>query len=551
MRIDSLLQTGLPASAVNISAVLRTLDIGDVIKARVLEIKANELILQLLDGTMFKAAAMADTGVTKGQLITLMVNGKNENQVFAEIVRNAANTPSQEQEIFKELLSLGLTPDEDKAEILKHLKLNNLPVNKEIINLAADAASKFKIGPEKAVFFIANDIEPTEENIRSLAQLAEGKLKIGAKLEELIKMLDDTAVLDNTVDESKAAVNAFKKELESLFIRVNSEKAESGLDAGRAVKGLYGEVPARLLSKDILNEDILSKYVLSRELLSRDILSRLADIALKFKGDPEKAVFFLAKDIQLPEKDIGFLIQPAAEESKIAARLEELVKMLDNTAMVDDKEADENKAAAVDAFKKELQNLLTKVNQEKFESGEKAKSLYENLLARLRDIKEALSSSNPSNVREIISRAEDLENSVKFLNSINSHSTYVQIPLIINDKTTTGELYILKRGPRRKKIDPERVSLLISLNTHSLGLVESLININKRNINLNIRAESERIIDFIKDNYVHLYNSLSDKGYKLVDVRYSLIDKGINILNAVESLEREFSIRGNSIDYRV
>lgn len=405
MKIDTLLQPGQMTNISNISDVLRRLNIGDVIRAQVLEAGTNELILKLFDGTVLAASTLTDTGASKGEFIDLMINNKNDKQVFLEIVRNnKANPDKLENEIVRQLMTLDINPDESNFEIARLLKSNNLPLDRQIFNKIADFTLKYKTDLQKVLFLITNNMEPVEKNIASLIQLVEGSLKIGAELDKIIKVLKDTS--NNEVKTSFTFLN----DLENLFLKVAPEELKSGLDV---------------------------------------------------------------------------------------------------------------------------------------------KNLYKDILVKLQIVKDELSTVNTPISKEILDRVDNLENSIRFLDDLNNHNAYIQVPLNLNDKNTTGELYVLKRGPKRKRIDPENTSLLISLNTQNLGLVESLINISKKNISINIRVENQTIIDFIKENYRYLYASLFEKGYKLVDARYSLIQKETNILNAEENLKKEFGENRRSVDYRI
>ena len=148
-------------------------------------------------------------------------------------------------------------------------------------------------------------------------------------------------------------------------------------------------------------------------------------------------------------------------------------------------------------------------------------------------------------------RVLSLKDNIEFVNDINRHSVYMQIPLNIMDSNTTGELYILKRDSKRKRIDPANVTVFLSLDTKSLGLVESLISINKKNISLNMRFENREVIDLFKESFQELYNSLQEMGYKLVDIKYRVIEEKVNLINANKALDSELNRFKKAIDFRI
>jgi hypothetical protein len=109
----------------------------------------------------------------------------------------------------------------------------------------------------------------------------------------------------------------------------------------------------------------------------------------------------------------------------------------------------------------------------------------------------------------------------------------------------------MKKDSKKKAIDPENVTMFISLDTVNLGKIDSLLNISKKNISLNMRLENAEIINFIKQNYKDLYYRLSEKGYKLVDVKYRLHGEEANIITVKEIVKKETQSNSISIDCRL
>ena len=83
------------------------------------------------------------------------------------------------------------------------------------------------------------------------------------------------------------------------------------------------------------------------------------------------------------------------------------------------------------------------------------KTIIKDLQQKLENLKDAVSTTNISSKEEILNKIDLIDNSMRFINEINNHNNYYQIPISIGDKNTTGELYILKRDSKKKKINPE------------------------------------------------------------------------------------------------
>ncbi|OPX42492.1 flagellar hook-length control protein FliK [Ruminiclostridium hungatei] len=158
----------------------------------------------------------------------------------------------------------------------------------------------------------------------------------------------------------------------------------------------------------------------------------------------------------------------------------------------------------------------------------------------------------PQTMREAAAAVvSNLESNINFINQLNNYSSYVQLPLSIFDRNTTGELYMLKKGSKNKKLDPENMTVLISLDTDNLGRVDTLLSVSRRNISTNFRLENSEVFPLLRDNHKMLYNSLLEKGFRLVDYTYRLMDEPISIVNFETEAKKEFLKSSSSIDITI
>jgi hypothetical protein len=165
-----------------------------------------------------------------------------------------------------------------------------------------------------------------------------------------------------------------------------------------------------------------------------------------------------------------------------------------------------------------------------------------------------LASISDSSVREVITQKIDvIENSARFINDLNNQHIYFQMPISSSDgKNRNAELFIMKRGSKRRKINPDDTTMFISLSTNNMGLVESLIHVNNKNISINIRAANNKILDFFKDGINNLHIELVQRGYKLSRITYTLSEKKLAASNAIKEANKIFQLKGRSVlDYRV
>ncbi len=579
MRIDSVVQDiqikNINTS--NLSEVLSRLNVGDIIHARVLEMSSNELALKLSDGITLSAATLADIDAKPGDMINLMVKAKNESQLVLETVKSNDLNPTAKSEnqgvnLQKELLSIGIKPEAKNIEIAKELKTNGLPINRENFDKVIDTVLKFKdISPAKAAFLLANNAEIEAKNISALNQLIDSRSKISFKLEEIFQgvneIKDEQSILNigkrfQIMNSGQAAQEAEASQNQNISKEIagsiESTKAE---EIVKAIKIAINQIENRELKIDSEIKNILTK-------LSQNI-NDLGDVGVKLSHNindlkqgaklPEKIAAFIEnefnkaflssnKDSIADSNQIKNLLLEAVRKTAIE-KLSGDIKRTD--VLINQNQHNITLEKAKSEIQKAFKSIFVKVDSENLKDEISAKNLYKDILGRLDVIREGIEGLNTQSKSELMNKLDSLDNNLRFMNSINNNSTYVQIPLSIWNRETTGELYVLKRDQKKKKIDPENVTMFISLNTGNLGKVDSLLNINKKSISINLRVENEDIIAFLKDNYKDLHKKLSEKGYKLTDIKYRLLEEEANILNIKDIVEKQSQGNRISIDYRL
>ncbi|MCX7746526.1 MAG: flagellar hook-length control protein FliK [Clostridia bacterium] len=517
--------------------ILSRLNIGDMVRAQILEMTSNELILRLFDGTTFKAATLSNIDAKPGDFVDFNVKNKNDGQLFLETVKNnnAAKGTEENTELKKELIAQGIKPDAKNMEIAKEIKQNQLPLNKENFLKIADSLIRFKeLSASNAAFLEANHLGIEEKNIESLKQLMDGKQKMGLKIEDILKSvneLEDPEVLDQIAKKLNHRKSQ-NTEGEKQNTALNEEKAGTGDETK----------PSDKLKQLIRNEmDALKNLDAKRILDGTNLEKKILDFLKENKEGltPEKWDRFLNGEDIKGLKNFGKEMELLFKKIKASEKNENPL------------ETSHLKENSKETIQKALNDLFVKINSPNLEKELQVKELYKDLYNKLEMIKESLTASGLPAKDDVMNKIDQLQNNIKFLNELNNHNTYIQIPLHAFDKNTTGELYILKREGKKKKIDPENSTLFISLDTHNIGRVDSLININKKNIGLNIRAEDQEILDFIKSNYGDLYKRLSDKGYKIVDIKYRMIEEPVNIKNINQVVKKEMEKNQMSIDLRL
>jgi len=526
--------------------LLENFNIGDILRARIIDFTSKELLLRLFDGTEIKASSLIDLDVKKGDVLSFIVKDKSNQQLFLETLKNQDDIAMKQDDILKaQLADLGIDSENaDAMRVAKEMNANDMILNgdiiKDILNLL-DSLNDANV--EKAVFLFNNKINPENFNMEALNRLIEGKLDLTTKLESLRQLLNAEA--EKSTDDIPENKDALKNNL---------------------LKNIS------LLEDDAQNTDV-NVAENNNILRGNDLLKDIGTL----KDNMRNTDFHISDSSNIPEND-DFLKNNGILEDDIqntdlhieknnnSLRNKELLKrngnIKDDIHNAKDHITDNNITKNItrknntlkdDEFvSKSIDSLFADIYSDKLEEKINVNKLYNNLFEKLNQLKEHIENSESiQNKQSLLAAIDNILGDIDFFNQLNVYTGYVQIPLRINNEDTTGQLYIMKRKSSKKNVAKQGITLLISLNTHNLGMIDSLISLNNNNLVVNMRVENQEIIDIIKQYHTSLYNSLSNKGFKLVDLKYKLISEPVNILNANKQIVEEEKRSSKCIDVKI
>lgn len=535
--------------------ILGKLSAGDIIRAKVLDANANQLTLKLFDGTVFNARILSSLEAEQGSILDFIVKSNSNGQIVLETLKennyNPKSTNDANLDLKKLLMELGIKPDKNNIEIAEAIKQNEIPLDKDIFKKISDTITAFKnVTAQKVAFLIANKIEPERQNIALLNKIVDEKQKVDAMLKstfEALINLNDEDVLEHLSQILNENPSDETYTLEKNVQQFNYSQEMISRNVTESVFSSYeqknGQIQLQVKQKmqEFVNKFMKSSLQQGTKLQEEENI--FVNKALQYLKDNltglEEMDIYKQKSLENIIKDIFRQLKENTKEIKKVSGLEvskeQSIKNQDNY-----------KHKISEAFEK----LYIKVTEKTSGNDLKINRVYKDIYHKLETIKSVIEQSAALQKNEILNKIENLQSSIKFINDINNQSIYIQLPLNIQGKDTTGEIYVLKRKSRGKKIDPQNTTVFVSLNTPNLGQIDSLITVYKKNISLNIRVEEQSIINLIRENHIQLYNSLLDKGYKLVDVKYRLTEE-VNLLNAESMMLKEIGSNKQSIDYKI
>ncbi|MGN0254062.1 MAG: flagellar hook-length control protein FliK [Lachnospiraceae bacterium] len=288
-------------------------------------------------------------------------------------------------------------------------------------------------------------------------------------------------------NEMKAFVAEFSNEMKT-FTAEFSKEVEVVLNENSGETNSDGNVTKALGRESILNE--LNKEILNNQENKSDIIKFLnvntdkeitGESVLKLSTD---LLNILNKDKNLFPDDVKTKLLKLLSSEEFSGLVKDNIS---KQMLLKPEEA---------ATSKNIEDLYSKI----INNTDKALSVLESLNSKNAEIAEA---------------ANNIKENVQFMNELNHAVTYVQLPLLMNNKSAHGDLYVYT-NKRSLKNNDGNISALLHLDMDNLGPMDIYVSlVNKTKLNTHFYLQDDETIDFIEKHIDYLNKRLSDKGYDL------------------------------------
>lgn len=302
---------------------------------------------------------------------------------------------------------------------------------------------------------------------------------------ELINPKDSSdTVISN---EMKAFVAEFSNEMKTItaefskeFMEVLNENSGETNSDGNVTKALGRESILNELNKEILNNqenksDVIKFFNVNtdKEITGESVLKLSTDL-----------LNILNKDKNLFPDDVKTKLLKLLSSEEFSGLIKD---NLSKQMLLKPEEA---------ATSKNIEDLYSKI----INNTDKALSVLESLNSKNAEIAEA---------------ANNIKENVQFMNELNHAVTYVQLPLLMNNKSAHGDLYVYT-NKRSLKNNDGNISALLHLDMDNLGPMDIYVSlVNKTKLSTHFYLQDDETIDFIEKHIDYLNKRLSDKGYDL------------------------------------
>lgn len=515
MKIDGLLPQQF--FQIQSKAALEGLSVGDLIQGRVTALENGLLLVTLLDGPSFSDNIPEGYDLPPGTLLTLQIGERAGDQITARIVR--MDTPAQS--------------DNQISQITRQLQAFNIKPSEVLVSRVLDLLDENPgLGIDKASFLVANGMETDPAMLEAAVKLANREFDLNQNLQALSRILEDAL--------SGAGKASQESLLRPLLLEQEAEQAVREM-AGRLIE-LHNET-----SKEGMPLGQEAKLFLARQL--QDALGG----SINGHGSLDEAHVF--DTLQSVFSNLGQGKNPLSGGLNIENNLleEVLGDFIEDIQRVVAKTGEFFKQESPD-----IKKIIDSIFEKAYVKAEDGDIRPIDLKEKTEVLKRALSLAADTAMladekggQAIRPVAQELTDALRFFSQVNTYHVFMHVPLIINEHHTAGELYIMKRRPRKGRIDPNQFTLFISLNTQNLGLIETFLNASSRYVTIHFRVENSQLADFVRAQRKDLYEALEKKGYKLAEMKCRVFeDEPINLLNAGEATESVLGMNAR-VDLRV
>ena len=547
--------------------LIKNLEVGDILKGRVLEALGNSILIKAASGEIFTAVLQEGADIPKDASVELVIKDIADGKIYAEL--KGEDKPSD--------------PDLKVSDLLKQL---NLPVNEKNME-AAKLLLKYKLPLNRETISNITGLQKSIDNLNNSSGEKIGLMLSGLNIKDTPVDVLNKLVLNWPAD--FAALEAIQ-ENESQKPEANAAAIIKQTTVGSASDSKTAEIPGKAAVITITNSSEALKGAVitdSNETPREAVMTKSSETPREAAGHGSTAGNMAVpesnKGVELVRALAGLGIEEESEIKMLAAKVESILSSIKNTDMeaityLVSKEMEitprnlgmlikniENRDV-ISQFLDKLQDKITRDDNPKLKViSESIRKVFleprqieerEAVAKQLKDIASLgeklesyleTSGDKDPEIREALSNLKDC---IDFIRNVNQHNNFLQIPLLINDNTTAAKLYVFKDGKREKRIDPEDATVVVALDLMNLGHLESMIRVKGKTVDLTFRTENKSIGNMIEKNVRMLKEALGEKGYYLSPIRVINLEQPFSLLS-LEAMINESGYEKIHFDMRV
>ncbi len=501
---------------------------GMIFEGTVSSVRGNQVKLALSNGQQILARLAGKFSFEQGQSVFFQV--KNNDGGTIEIKPYTVDGEGANLTLMDALKAAGLPVDGINLSMVNKMMEEQMPIDKTSLNQMYQLVQDNKdINVTTLVELKRLGIEINQVNAAQFENYANDKQAITIAMDSLIDELPNALSAEDLsmyklVTQARDILNIVTEGLpEEAFI--SSEASDMSQYEAIMCYNQSAPVVKKHFNIAELFESLNSVSGESQDIHTTQKINNAPatdTILLQENETKSNTIGFLLSDKQIEElnEQVRMLlpnlqennISLYSEDSSVVGILNDIKSMLENTPANADILRHLFSGEAFKLMLKEALEQQWMIKPGDLEKNpKKLDGLYDKIEKQITNMEIILKTSGVVNPKAE-ALADNIRGNIEFMNQINEAYTYVQVPLKMNEKNASGQLYVYTNKKSMSNPDKE-LSAFLHLDLEHLGGTDVSIKMLHRKVTTNFYLDSDESYALVKQFLPVLEKRLQDKGY--------------------------------------
>lgn len=501
---------------------------GMIFEGTVSSVRGNQVKLALSNGQQILARLAGKFSFEQGQSVFFQV--KNNDGGTIEIKPYTVDGEGANLTLMDALKAAGLPVDGINLSMVNKMMEEQMPIDKTSLNQMYQLVQDNKdINVTTLVELKRLGIEINQVNAAQFENYANDKQAITIAMDSLIDELPNALSAEDLsmyklVTQARDILNIVTEGLpEEAFI--SSEASDMSQYEAIMRDNQSAPVVKKHFNIAELFESLNSVSGESQDIHTTQKINNTPatdTILLQENETKSNTIGFLLSDKQIEElnEQVRMLlpnlhennISLYSEDSSVVGILNDIKSMLENTPANADTLRHLFSGEAFKLMLKEALEQQWMIKPGDLEKNpKKLDGLYDKIEKQITNMEIILKTSGVVNPKAE-ALADNIRGNIEFMNQINEAYTYVQVPLKMNEKNASGQLYVYTNKKSMSNPDKE-LSAFLHLDLEHLGGTDVSIKMLHRKVTTNFYLDSDESYALVKQFLPVLEKRLQDKGY--------------------------------------
>lgn len=521
---------------------------GSVFQGDILNVQGNQVSIQVgkyILNAMLENGMNVNIGDRLSFLIKDNTGGKILLKPFSENGENI-QAGNMQNSLIKTLEEASLPVTERSMAAVKEMMSYGMPIDKNSMADIGRLLNQFKSANVETIISLkSHNIPVTQENITQFEAYKNAEGKLLDQMKGIVKELSSMVEHGETMQSLEKTGELFGK-LRELFQNVGNQldipdgrvtvTMSKTTDTGEMAQAAGKNIEILNPENSKISEEFVKSNEQNSQLDSKNVLHE------NIQADNEIEQF---ENQQTNSKNIFHETVQADSKTNQSENQQVLNPSTDKMILEMKQHLSDEVRKIETAIKEKL--LLTP--EQLAEKGKKAiKELYENIAKTADKMTELLEASGEGKSK-LMAAAGDLKNNMNFMSDLNEMAAYVQLPVKLNGREQTGELYVLSRKKNRSSKDGHLTAFL-HLDMEYLGATDVKVSLVNGKVSTKFTLDNDASVKLVEVHLPELKKRLEELGYSVSLSVDEIAEKKLPFEQILEAEKPAQNIKRFSFDVR-